>query len=268
MAEHRYAGFRLDAGHEVFPATRHDEVDGAAEAFEHQADAVAVSAWHHLDGGGGKARCHKAPLQAGGDGGGRVKTIGAAAQDRRIAGFHAQRSGIGRHIGAAFIDDADDADGHAHPRNFHAVGTRPLRHHFAHWIRQLRNILKPLRHGLDAGGREREAVKEAGLQVLGLRRFEVSGVFINNHRGGFTDFSGHCGQRRILLFRLGQCQWLGGGARRVPQGLHRLHHVHARSPPISTMSSRWISSSRPRNPRIFSISPDFMPAMRLASAAS
>ena len=43
--------------------------------------------------------------------------FGAAAQDRGIARHQRQRAGIGRHVGAAFVDDADDTQRHAHARS-------------------------------------------------------------------------------------------------------------------------------------------------------
>src|SRR3546814_7051052 len=46
----------------------------------------------------------------------------AAAQDDGIARLHAQGCGVRGHVGAAFVDDADDADGNAHAAQCHAVG--------------------------------------------------------------------------------------------------------------------------------------------------
>ena len=78
-----------------------------------------------------------------------MKAVRAAAQDRGIAGLHAQAPGIGRHVGPAFIDDADDADGHAHPREI-----------AGHWAASIppspaptgsgkcRDVFQPLRHAL------------------------------------------------------------------------------------------------------------------------
>jgi hypothetical protein len=51
-----------------------------------------------------------------------VHSLTAAAQDHRIARHQPQRGGIGGHIGAAFIDDADDAERDAHAGQRHAVG--------------------------------------------------------------------------------------------------------------------------------------------------
>ena len=94
----------------------------AAKAFEHQADAVAVGIGHHLDRGARQACDVEAALQAGDDGGRGVEAVGAAAQDRGIAGLEAEAAGIRRHVGPRFIDDADDADRHAHAAKSQAVG--------------------------------------------------------------------------------------------------------------------------------------------------
>ena len=47
------------------------------------------------------------------DGAARMMALRAAAQDHRIAGFETQGAGIRCYIGPAFINDADDAKGHA-----------------------------------------------------------------------------------------------------------------------------------------------------------
>ena len=64
MAEDRHARFRLHARDQALAAARHDEVDGAVEALEHQTDGVAISRRHHLDGVSWQARRRKATLQA------------------------------------------------------------------------------------------------------------------------------------------------------------------------------------------------------------
>ncbi len=62
--------------------------------------------------------------QRGVDGARGAMAVGAAAQDRGVAGLEAQRAGIGRHVGAALVDDADHAERRAHALDRHAV--RPL----------------------------------------------------------------------------------------------------------------------------------------------
>ena len=43
-----------------------------------------------------------------------MMALRAAAQDRGVAGLEAQRAGVGGHVGAALVDDADHAERHAH----------------------------------------------------------------------------------------------------------------------------------------------------------
>ena len=114
VREHRHARFVLHAVDEALAAARHDDVDRAVEALQHEADGVAIGRRHELDRGFGQARRLQARGEAGMDGGARVMALRAAAQDRRVAGLEAERAGVRRHVGAAFVDDADDADRHAH----------------------------------------------------------------------------------------------------------------------------------------------------------
>jgi hypothetical protein len=53
--------------------------------------------------------------------------LAPAAQQRGIARSHAERGRRRRHVGAAFIDDADQPDRHAHAFEHQPVGAR-LRH--------------------------------------------------------------------------------------------------------------------------------------------
>ena len=56
--------------------------------------------------------------------GARARAFGAAAQDRRVAALQAQRGRVGRDVRPALVNDADDAERHAHARDLEAV--RPL----------------------------------------------------------------------------------------------------------------------------------------------
>ena len=55
MREHRHARLGLHARDEALAAARHDHVDGAVEAAEHEADGRAVDRRHELDRGLGQA---------------------------------------------------------------------------------------------------------------------------------------------------------------------------------------------------------------------
>lgn len=85
-----------------------------------------------------------------------------AAQDRDIAGFERERASIRRHIRAAFIDDADDADGGCHTRNIEPVGARPAGEFAAHGIGQRGHIFDALGHRFDAFFIECKAIEHTG----------------------------------------------------------------------------------------------------------
>ena len=125
VAQHRGAGFGLDAGDQALAAAWDDQVDGLVQAREEGADGGAVGGLDDLDGGGGKASglqtafYRSVKRQVG------VDALRPAAQDHRIARAHAQRRGVGGHVRAAFIDHGDDADRGADAADVQAIGPGP-----------------------------------------------------------------------------------------------------------------------------------------------
>ena len=113
MREHRHARFRLHARDQAFSAARHDDIDIAVEAGEHHADSGAVAGRDKLDRGFGQAGLAQALLNAACMAR-LVRRVGAAAQNGGVAGFQAERAGVGGHVGAALVNDADDAERHAY----------------------------------------------------------------------------------------------------------------------------------------------------------
>ena len=98
---------------------------------------------------------------------------------RRMAAlpdFRHSAPGIAGHVGPALIDDADDAERHAHARDVEAVGPRPLRDRGADGIGQRGYVLDSARHALDAISIQREAIEHRARQALGARRLHVAGV--------------------------------------------------------------------------------------------
>ncbi len=132
-------------------AARHQHVDVAVKAGEHHADGGAVTGGNELDGGFRQAGGAQALGQRVADGAAGTQAVGAAAQDRGVAGFQAEGAGIGGDVGAALVDDADDAERHPHPFDGHAVWPGPGGHGCSDRISQAGDGLDPGRHGLDPG---------------------------------------------------------------------------------------------------------------------
>ena len=182
MGEHRHARLALHARDQALAAARHDDVDGAVEARKHHADRGAVAGRHQLRRMPPAGRPPPALDQRGVDGAVRAKALRAAAQDRGIAGFEAERGGVGGHVRAALIDDADHAERHAHALDRHAVRARPALRHRADRIGKPAHDLEPRRHGLDALVVERSRSRNAALAPGGLRFGDVLGIGRKNSR--------------------------------------------------------------------------------------
>ena len=150
MREHRDPRLRFDAGDQALAAAWHDEVDGAGESGQHQSHRGAIAGRHQRDRGFGETRLAQPLRQAGVDRAAGAETVGAAAQDHRVAGFQAQHAGIGSDVGAAFEDHRDDAEWHAHALDGHAVRSLPA---FGHDPDRIGYFT----HGGDAVGRRIDA---------------------------------------------------------------------------------------------------------------
>src|SRR5690606_33778783 len=110
MGEDRHARFVLYALDQRAPAARHDHVYVAAEALQHLANGGAVGGGHQLDRILGQAGGFEPLDQAGVDRLRRIGAVGAATQNHGITRLEAERAGISRHVWAALVDDADDAE--------------------------------------------------------------------------------------------------------------------------------------------------------------
>ena len=98
---------------------------------------------------------------------------------RRMAAlpdFRHKRAGVAGHVRPALVDDADDAERHAHARDVEAIGPRPLRDGGADGIRQRGDVFDAARHAVDARVIEREAIEHGARQTLGARRVHVAGI--------------------------------------------------------------------------------------------
>src|SRR3546814_4568293 len=62
------------------------------------------------------------------------------------------RSGVGSHVGPAFINDADNAQGHPYPLQHHAVGPAAFINHRADGICQFGDRFDCASNALNSGG--------------------------------------------------------------------------------------------------------------------
>ena len=110
----------------------------------------------------GRPAAASALVHAGGDRLVAADRLGAAAQDRRVAGLEAQPRGVGGHVRARFVDDADDAQRHAHHPDLDAGRPVPEVGDLADGIGQRRDRVEALRHRGDRLRRQRQPVDERG----------------------------------------------------------------------------------------------------------
>ena len=140
------------------------------------------------------------------DRGVRVGRRGGSAQQCRVAGLQADAPGVGRHVRARLVDDADHAERHSHLTDLHPVGVRPATDHVADRIGQPGEVTQALHHAGDPVRGEPQAVDQRGAGAVVPGPGDVEGVGIE-HRGlGLVQSVGHGLQPGVLdgPRRLGQ----------------------------------------------------------------
>ncbi len=157
-----------DALDQSLAAARHDDVD-VLLVGDQAADRRAVGGRDHLHGVLGQARGAQALVDARRDRAVAAERLGAAAQDRRVAGLEAQSRGVGGHVRPRLVDDADDAQRHAHEADLDAGRTELEVGDLADGIGQRRDFGEAVRHRGDGLRRQRQPVDEGGV-VPGRRR--------------------------------------------------------------------------------------------------
>ena len=190
------------------PPRGDDEVDQPGPA-EHGGDMRAVGIGRHLHAGGGQAGLGQPGDHGGVDGARAVQALGAAAQNDGVAGFQADRGGIGTDIGAAFVDYADHADRRRNPAEFQPVRPCPFGKRAGQRVGQRRDLLQPGSHCLDPVGGERQPVTKGG---GGLARGQVGLVGGEDGGGRGAELGGAGEQGGVALGARHACQRGGGGA--------------------------------------------------------
>ena len=211
VLDDRHAGEGNDCLDQAFSAARDDEVEPLIHAG-HGGDAAAVGEGDELDGMLGQAGFRAAFLEGGGDGEVRVDGLAAAAQDGGVAGLEAERRGIGGHVGAAFENDADGADGNAHLLDADAVGAVPVIKHLADGIGQGGDVFERGGDGFEAFFIEAEAVEHRGGEAFFLTGGDVLGVGCEDFRGGIAEALCHRDEDGVFRVRRELGKLVGGGA--------------------------------------------------------
>ncbi len=271
MRDHRHAALGLHTRDQRLAAARHDHVDDAGRG-QHVADGGAILGRPQLDRCLGQPGGAKPPGETRSNRGRGVKAFRAGAEDRRVPRLEAERTGVRGHVRTRLEDDSDHAQGHAHALEAETVRPRPRLVGRADRIEQGRHVLDAPGDRLDALGIERQSIEEGRGGAAGPCLGDVLGVGVQDLRRGRADRGSGGDQRLVLRLRRREREDGSGLAGIASETLHRLGDVVALAALgghdcSSTMSSRWIISSRPRYPRMVSMSPLLCPLMRFASAA-
>jgi hypothetical protein len=131
-----------DAFDQALSAARHDDVD-VPVVRDQMPDRGPVRRRDELHGVFRQAGGAQAALHARGDRLVAAHRFGAAAQDRRVARLEAEAGRIGSDVGPRFVDDADDAERHAHAADLDAGRTVSEIGDLAHGIGQRGDGLEP-----------------------------------------------------------------------------------------------------------------------------
>ena len=204
MREHRHPRLRFDAGDQALAAAGHDDVDGAGESGQQQSHRGAIAGRHQRDRGFGETRLAQPLRQAGVDRAAGAETVGAAAQDHRVAGFQAQHAGVSRNVGTALKNHGDDAERHTHALDGHAVRTLPAFGHDADRIGDFSHRRNAVGHRIDARLRQRQAVDKGAGRAAAADFSDVFGVGGQDRGGVLADRPLHCLQGAILLLPRGK----------------------------------------------------------------
>ena len=213
VRENRHPRFLLDALDQALAAPGDDHVHVFGHAQQH-ADGFTVDRGHALHGVDRQARGRQPGLHAFEDDAGAVEAVRPAAQDCGIPGLQAQRSGIGGHVRAAFVDDPDDPQRHGNLPDAQAVGAVGHGQLAPHGIVELGHRRHASGHGFDPVGGEQQAVEHglaqafvgAGRHVDGVGGDDVFAAASDRGSGRLqrVDFLRSRGQRQAVRRRLGR----------------------------------------------------------------
>ena len=161
MPDDGHTRFLLHASHQSLATARHDDVDDTA-CCQQSTHHGAVARGNQLYCRHRQACCDQPLRQTRMQGYRRIQAFTASTQDGHIAALQAQGTGIHRHIGAAFVNDGDDAQWHTNPLEMQPIGPGPFAGDGADRVRQGRHLLQTLRNTLETLRVQRQAVQHGG----------------------------------------------------------------------------------------------------------
>ena len=217
VLDHRDARLARQALDQLLAAARHDDVDVLAQR-DQLADRGAVGGGDqlHRRSPAGPAAFSPACTHA------AIARFEPSASEpprrmQALPDFQAQRRGVGGHVGARFVDDADHAERHAHARHLDAGRPAHALRDRAHRVGERRHLLDAFGHLLDALRVQRQPVDEgrvaAGLLRL-LRRPWRSPPGSPSRASGSRR---HGGERAVLRGGIRARELARGGARAPTQ---------------------------------------------------
>ena len=239
VLEHRHARLVRDTLDQAAPAARDDEVDVLRQR-NHLTDRRAIRRFDDLHNGFWKFRRFEPSGNATCDRLVRARRFGATAQHHRVAALEAQARRVGGHIRARFVNDADDAQRHAHLADLNAGRTGAQVRDFAYRVRQLRDLAQAFGHRGDRLRRERQAVNQRRGEIRLLRVTHIGGVFFEDMALALQNRGGD-GEKRIVFCRRGGARdGARSGARSAADSMHVFsnvqHLIHAAILPAMMMA--------------------------------
>ena len=258
MRKDRHPRLGLNQRHQTLAAARHDHVD-MGHGAHHGAHRRPVAGRHQLDRGLGQAGGLQPRHHAGMDRRRRMVAFAAAAQDHRIAGLQAQRTGIGGDVRAAFIDDANHAQGRAHPADVQPRRHIPIGHDRAHRVFLFANSAQAIDDRPDPAFVQRQPVDHRAAQGLLLGIGQILAIGVKDRLPPLPDRIGGTDKCRMFPLGRGNGQLCRRGAGLGPHIRNQRCYLIVRHPtphfalvrgdparhPSITISSRWISAARP-----------------------
>ena len=173
--DHRHQALAHAARDEAGAPARYEYVDDAAQAHK-CARGRTVAGLDDAYGRTREARCLDGVCQHVRDRHAGALGQRAAAQDAGVARADADAGGVCRHVGARLVHHGHKAQRHAHLLQVEAAIDGAVLEHATHRVGQVGELLEAGRHGVDALGREQQAVQQAGSRPRLARGLHVLGV--------------------------------------------------------------------------------------------